>query len=83
MTMKNGRNIIIGTVLGLVLPLHAFLSPTSVVPARMASSTSSSLDMNRRRGLERREEGATPMRKLMYSSGGQRWYPLLLSLDDW
>jgi len=60
--MKHGRNII-GTVLGLALrtrSTHAFLGPASSVPARKASS-SSSLDMARNRGLERREEGATPL----------------------
>ncbi|KAL7536634.1 hypothetical protein ACHAXR_010921 [Thalassiosira sp. AJA248-18] len=62
MTMvKLGRNII-GTVLGLALrpqsSSYAFnISPT----VRIARMASSSLDMARNRGLERREEGATPL----------------------
>eukprot|EP00581_Thalassiosira_minuscula_P014957 CAMPEP_0183729080 /NCGR_PEP_ID=MMETSP0737-20130205/29671_1 /TAXON_ID=385413 /ORGANISM="Thalassiosira miniscula, Strain CCMP1093" /LENGTH=291 /DNA_ID=CAMNT_0025961185 /DNA_START=4 /DNA_END=879 /DNA_ORIENTATION=- len=65
---KIGRNII-GTVLGLALrspqSSYAFTAPAaSIFPLNsrsMASSSSSQLDMVRNRGLERREEGATPL----------------------
>ena len=66
-TMIGAPRSIVGTVLGLALRAHtssafAFAPVTS---RRMApSSTTSSLDMARNRGLERREEGATPMREL-------------------
>ncbi|KAL9182908.1 hypothetical protein ACHAXT_004187 [Thalassiosira profunda] len=55
---------IVGTVLGLALRAHSSsaFAFAPVASRRMASSsTTSSLDMARNRGLERREEGATPM----------------------
>ena len=60
LTMKIGLPYIICLV-GLAAQYSfAFITPT----LRMMASSSSSLDMVRNRGLERREEGATPLRKL-------------------
>eukprot|EP00584_Thalassiosira_punctigera_P000601 CAMPEP_0172525636 /NCGR_PEP_ID=MMETSP1067-20121228/690_1 /TAXON_ID=265564 ORGANISM="Thalassiosira punctigera, Strain Tpunct2005C2" /NCGR_SAMPLE_ID=MMETSP1067 /ASSEMBLY_ACC=CAM_ASM_000444 /LENGTH=152 /DNA_ID=CAMNT_0013308951 /DNA_START=42 /DNA_END=497 /DNA_ORIENTATION=- len=67
-TMTMGRGIV-GTALAFALRIcssHAFVGPASPVlsprtASRERSSPTSSLDMARNRGLERREEGATPL----------------------
>lgn len=59
------------TLLGLTLKAHyisAFISPINSVTIMASASSSSALDMARNRGLERREEGATPLRKLLMNN---------------
>ena len=68
--MKIGTKRCIGTLLGFAVRTklsQAFISPSiNTINSRSNSgmSSNSALDMVRNRGLERREEGATPLREL-------------------
>jgi len=72
-------------LLGLVLrtqssQVHAFASPliaNSIISGKMSSS-SSALNMARTRGLERQEEGATPLRKFAAISSLMNLYLVII-----
>ena len=67
-TMKTIAPQYIGTFLGLALrtPRSSYAFTPSYTTRMASSSSSSALDMVRNRGLERREEGATPLREYYF-----------------
>ena len=59
------------------------ISPNNKIMSSTSSSSSTALDMARNRGLERREEGATPLRKsTLYVSCVQLYCVVVMLLLD-
>ena len=85
------KSLLLGLVLqtqSFIVPLQAFVASSNnnnsylsssvslfSISSNKISSTSTALDMARNRGLERREEGATPLRKsTLYSYDAYQLY---------